>query len=85
MDWQPIETAPKDGRPVLLYYPEGIWEDDWNDYEGRFLPDCAVMRWDRECAARVPTADCWFGYYEAIGPNGSPTLWAVISLPHIKD
>ena len=29
MDWQPIETAPKDGSQYLLYFPNG---DVWGVY-----------------------------------------------------
>jgi hypothetical protein len=32
MNWQPIETAPRDGRRVLLCYPSGAVEcGRWND------------------------------------------------------
>jgi hypothetical protein len=34
MKWQPIETAPKDGRQILCAY--------------RFHPDYDVLRWDSE-------------------------------------
>lgn len=39
MTWQPIETAPKDGTPILLYKPNekrmgayllaGFWDVEW--------------------------------------------------------
>jgi hypothetical protein len=41
-EWQPIETAPKDGRRILVFEPEfqtgGVvmeasWWDAWNDDE----------------------------------------------------
>lgn len=28
--WRDIESAPKDGRHVLLYFPKGYWGDDRN-------------------------------------------------------
>lgn len=62
--WQPIETAPKDGRAVLLY-PSQCWTEDEDRGE--------VAYWDRDYIdgkpvsagswLRVgPTADDWTGY-----------------------
>lgn len=82
MGWQPIKTAPRDGTPVLLFYPEGIWDSAWNDYEGRFLPDMAVMRWDGEDRP-VSYAHCWRGYYDGTNPRGNPTLWKAIAFPEL--
>lgn len=37
-EWQPIETAPKDGTSVLGYTPAGIFVIYW--FEEEFLSDC---------------------------------------------
>lgn len=34
--WQPIETAPKDGTPVLLFDCGAYWLVEWNKRTGRW-------------------------------------------------
>ncbi|AHD10043.1 DUF551 domain-containing protein [Phaeobacter gallaeciensis] len=36
MDWQPIETAPKDGTEILAVYVPS----------GKFSPDFSIVEWD---------------------------------------
>lgn len=68
MDWQPIETAPKDGTIILLFCPEyemltdrygaGEWED-----HGPY-------------AEQMGAPGTWIHFLE-----GEPTHWAPISPP----
>jgi uncharacterized protein DUF551 len=45
IDWQPIETAPRDGTNIMLYYPlkevneswEGIVFCYWNKWENNWV------------------------------------------------
>jgi hypothetical protein len=71
MDWQPIDTAPKDGTTVLLYGPgdennaasmsTGAWApygDSWADEQGN---PCAAGE------GTIQVTGCWFaggGWYQ---------------------
>lgn len=73
MDWQPIETAPKDGRWVLVYSPFGV-NSDMDD------PPLYVTtaRFDAEWRGGV-----WYHHYaDGIGHciKGA-TMWAPIRAP----
>ncbi len=75
MQWQPIETAPKDGTPILL--GGGMWGDDWRDPTERVM----VGWWERTkrigefwncCAAE--SGHCNF-------PYEMPTHWMPLPPP----
>lgn len=83
-EWQPIETAPRDGTAILLFYPEGRWIDpgEANDSDGQVQPDMIVARFDVEWGKRSGMdANCWEGYYNAFCGRGEPTHWMPLPDP----
>ena len=70
--WQPIETAPKDESPVLL------WGRYWSDGQG-WMRTAALGRWN----AQLERWDaCWFHSY----PFGvRPTHWQPLPEPPKQD
>jgi hypothetical protein len=75
--WQPIETAPKDGRFVLLHVPQGLesgvvtvgayWKADGRADNGRFLKG----NWDGWLGMDVDVRSSWC----------EPTHWQPLPTP----
>jgi hypothetical protein len=73
--WQPIETAPRDGR-MLLLYPSSCWTEDTEfDYE--------VSYWDRDTAAfnQFSNPDDFTGFTHWMALPPKPGLAEVSSAP----
>lgn len=76
MDWQPIETAPRDGTPVQLTWmekgrPQEIWILCWNQFATNHLVQDHKGIWalhDRRTGELVLT---WC----EDDPDGAPTHW----------
>jgi hypothetical protein len=82
-DWQPIETAPKDGRPLLLLSPEGFVGFGRMSTEVRMD---AEDEWAREEACWIGqrpyerTVSFWMGGH----PPSEATHWAPVLEPPAK-
>lgn len=78
MEWQPIETAPKDGTYVLLYFPHrnlvigGLWE-----YQGEGDWEMGIEDWQDWCTDDdvVIQED----------PSYAPTHWMSIPNPPVQE
>lgn len=77
MDWRPIESAPKDGRFVILHVPKGLesgvvtvgayWKEEDRDEKGRFMPG----HWDG-----------WLGMdNDILSSSCDPTHWMPLPAP----
>ena len=71
--WQPIETAPKDGRPILLFGDCRVTSGNWSApsetpriiYQDGFAPDTEWDEWE-------PYWESWDGGFTEEHP---PTHW----------
>jgi hypothetical protein len=76
MNWQPIETAPKDGTAILLWYPDlhqkwqkGYWYDKVEIMNG--VETYRIQKWLTSMGA--------FRYGEE--PDPQPTHWMLPEPP----
>jgi hypothetical protein len=77
MSWQPIETAPKDGRPIRLTWMEGdepqeIWTMQWAHIQKNGLFPGVVGMWVTPCGGITWNAD---------NGAGGPTHWQPLQEP----
>ena len=82
-EWRPIETAPRDGTPVLLYIPG---ENSWNRLDG--TPDMVVGIWTNFSMETGWFSDCGDvdQGYESTGAyfvhdTHNPTHWMPLPSP----
>jgi Protein of unknown function (DUF551) len=72
VEWQPIETAPKDGSAILLYSPKhGTVEGGWDQVDGGGHPE------------NGPSIYWWASRYVVFedGPYDAPTHWMPLPAP----
>ena len=80
MNWQPIETAPKDQR-VLLYYPKeaSMYSEEkivCGEYTTEAFRNTMISFWNN---------DSWFLWGAREIKKRQPTMWCTLELPTEKD
>jgi hypothetical protein len=69
MEWQDIESAPKDGTAILVYYPTKYGMERYS-----------VRYWGSGEWAGVKEG--WVDAWRQISPNHEPTKWSSLSPPN---
>ena len=54
-EWQPIETAPKDGTEIILSYSDGLIIGFWHDA----LEDWVSWVWSDNCTQMIFKVNYW--------------------------
>lgn len=80
-EWQPIETAPRDGRQILAWFPEGQHAPQAGDdyYDGPYFVGMVATS---SYGVYEPYPDCFMAVnYEGGLPFGGPTHWMPLPEP----
>ena len=72
-DWQPIETAPRDGTKIILYVEGSVVEGHFDDHYG-WGDDTEAEKW-RVVSLPFHGCDC------CSHPNALPTHWHPLPAP----
>jgi hypothetical protein len=73
MEWQPIETAPKDGTRVLAFWPNIFGHGNATQTESWFGPRAAD--WGEAC---------WQSAFEWDDGHNTPTHWMPLPAPPVQ-
>lgn len=65
MNWQPIETAPKDSRDLILYFPDATLK----------VMICCWIEWDYGEEVDEGYADGW--YHQKVGDGSDSQIYDV--------
>lgn len=85
MDWQPIETAPKDGTAILLYWPRYSGETTSHIAIGAFKTNYRIER--ASVAERGKMMPSYFSDsselddYDMAVPENAPSHWMPLPQP----
>lgn len=71
-EWQPIETAPRDGTEFIALSPKGVSRCKWADVDWDEHPLGRVYKWWIN-----PDDEFWF----EDGPHDAPTHWMPLPNP----
>lgn len=72
MDWRPIETAPKDGTPVLMFYPKLFGMERWS------IRYWATGEW---FVGGKTITEGWSDHYRQLRLHTEPTHWKPLDTP----
>ena len=73
-DWQPIKTAPKDGKPVLIYQPEEAIRNYNTGFSVNLPPVVYVCMWESGISSWVEAEGEQYSSFD-------PTHWMPLPKP----
>jgi hypothetical protein len=71
MNWQPIETAPKDTKTEIITY--GLFPGSWGYSERKYM--CSISRWG---------GTTWYSQCDELNVRFKPSHWMPLPEPPVS-